>query len=847
MLYIITDTIISNVPCIMDNVSNLSSITMSTATTFSDPNPNALRSDSNPIPTLQPDIDSLSSKPLNVPDTLTQPIPKIEMRVSDIISNHDPNSDIDAEMEMEIETDRKHTISNPKMEAIQPEDLPLPTLGLPPRPIPRKTEKTIGTLGLPQLSPTSKDIDKRNHIQSVKAELSNSKTTVSTIPIPSKPAPPQPPPPVIAIPPPSLPSIPHIPPPLPRNTNNITPRIPDEIFKNDLATLDSMNVTPHPIIGSSEGMNISIERHSNHDIDDHGSGINEPPSKKQKISEEGQTALNTEQRHREKQEKRMQQRIKFLHEFRSVNDGKLPTLRGIMKLCSCGNEKAKQTITEYARVHDMTEKSVRDLMKVRNDHKHKDKKGRLDDGHSPLFGADGGIINDGQQHNVNILLRNIIFKILSCWRSEDTLNAYKHSLDLERNIKKYEIHYDALRLPGKIRMAESWFLLGTMRSNYKYIIRALKEFDLCQDGRCNENIFKKEEFDSNDLLPQCCGVYLTAANILFKHKKYLYASDIFRLAYNLAINIKTNDSKQIKIIENAKKLAKESLDALEKSNLNIQPIGGKDNNNNTQRSKSTSTISTITTPSVSSTIPTTINNSEESQSQSQSQHQQKKKKKLRDQGLVIFKIKNGNLFSAISHQIYGDTKYDVMIKTQCMEYMKSKFNQYSQLILDGTKGIDIKIFDAYCYRMLNNKKIGIETEGVDKNKDKNKDRDKDTDKDEDESKHETQQGANAEIIALSEMYQREIEVYINEDVPVLIEKPDKIGDIFLPPIKLAYDKILNEYHSIIDPKKNINIGRKVYNDKDFKINTESLLTYYKVLKDTLFLDERNKDKYKLIE
>ena len=383
-----------------------------------------------------------------------------------------------------------------------------------------------------------------------------------------------------------------------------------------------------------------------------------------------------------------------------------------------------------------------------------------------------------QEGNVNVSLRRLIFKILQCWRDDNLKRAYQHASELELLLKKIEPSFSELHLPGKMRMAEGWFLIGAMKKNYFHIMRSLKEFDLGH-GSIKEHVFKKEDYDSAHFIPQICGVYVTAAKILFQHGQYSYAKDIFQLTYHLTMGSTLNmerDNKQQEIIENAKQFAKQSLDTLRKFKC-------------CENKKIEMETEMTAKECMTQAIENILNEN------------------LAKRGLKILKVPNGNLFEAISEQIYGKIENDALIRQKCIEYMKCQFNLFAERILDGEQGVDIKIFEVYCRRML---QAGS-------------------------------QGGNAEIQALSDIYERPIEIYTKDYVPVLKVVPnDSLNELSKDAIKLAYYSGKNEYHSIIDPydsNKN-NDETDIGVIESDKINTETLIVYYQVLKDTYCIEQK---------
>ena len=64
----------------------------------------------------------------------------------------------------------------------------------------------------------------------------------------------------------------------------------------------------------------------------------------------------------------------ILDDFKSKHDGKLPTLRHIMKVCKIGFICAHQVVKQYALHCKCEEDEIKAIMNVRSDNKNKNKK-----------------------------------------------------------------------------------------------------------------------------------------------------------------------------------------------------------------------------------------------------------------------------------------------------------------------------------------------------------------------------------------------------------------------------------------------------------------------------------------
>lgn len=134
--------------------------------------------------------------------------------------------------------------------------------------------------------------------------------------------------------------------------------------------------------------------------------------------------------------------------------------------------------------------------------------------------------------------------------------------------------------------------------------------------------------------------------------------------------------------------------------------------------------------------------------------------------LHIIKRDGNCLFSSISDQVYGTDKHSSIIREKCMDYVEKNKLFYSQFIEGGETQIP-----AYIQRKRKN---GI-------------------------------WGDNLEIQALSEIYGRPIEIYVNVDKPIRSFCND--GDKTRYPIKISYH------------------GNKHYNSIVPSINSENFLKY----------------------
>jgi hypothetical protein len=166
------------------------------------------------------------------------------------------------------------------------------------------------------------------------------------------------------------------------------------------------------------------------------------------------------------------------------------------------------------------------------------------------------------------------------------------------------------------------------------------------------------------------------------------------------------------------------------------------------------------------------------------------KKKLIKKNYVLHLVaRDGNcLFSSISDQVYGTDKHSAIIREKCMDFIEKNSVFYSQFIEGGEKQIP-----AYIKRK---RKKGI-------------------------------WGDNLEIQALSEIYQRPIEIYINVHQPInSFGNTGKNKNKF--PIKISYHGN-KHYNSMVPSVKNkdFSLFKKelINNNQVGKYETEFIQNY----------------------
>ena len=144
------------------------------------------------------------------------------------------------------------------------------------------------------------------------------------------------------------------------------------------------------------------------------------------------------------------------------------------------------------------------------------------------------------------------------------------------------------------------------------------------------------------------------------------------------------------------------------------------------------------------------------------EEQFKKKLQIYNRILHIVPSDGNCLFSSISDQVYGTDKHNLIIREKCMDYIELNSVYYSQFIEGGEQKMK-----EYIERK---RKPGV-------------------------------WGDNLEIQALSEIYQRPIEIYIDVDKPINSPKNFNFG-IKRFPIKISYHGN-KHYNSIVPSVHNI--------------------------------------------
>ena len=130
---------------------------------------------------------------------------------------------------------------------------------------------------------------------------------------------------------------------------------------------------------------------------------------------------------------------------------------------------------------------------------------------------------------------------------------------------------------------------------------------------------------------------------------------------------------------------------------------------------------------------------------------------------IIEQIPDGNcLFRSVSHQLYGTADHHQLVRHKCMEYIQCERNYFHNYISES--------FDEYITRM----------------------------------KQDGEWGDHVEIQAMSEIYDRTIEIYAYRDVPFKIFNANaNINNVNHKVIRLSYH-FASHYNSVVDTAQPIN-------------------------------------------
>ncbi|CAO1427679.1 unnamed protein product [Diamesa tonsa] len=149
---------------------------------------------------------------------------------------------------------------------------------------------------------------------------------------------------------------------------------------------------------------------------------------------------------------------------------------------------------------------------------------------------------------------------------------------------------------------------------------------------------------------------------------------------------------------------------------------------------------------------------------------------LNEQGLVIKEMEEDGacLFRAISFQLYGDQDQHELIRQQTMDYIFQNREYFAQFITED--------ITKYCTRKRQNHL----------------------------------HGNHIEIQAMSEMYNRPVELYCYELTPINIYNSEQMNNGYQP-LRLSYHRY-SHYNAILDPYKSsvgVGLGLAGYRPEDF--------------------------------
>ena len=126
---------------------------------------------------------------------------------------------------------------------------------------------------------------------------------------------------------------------------------------------------------------------------------------------------------------------------------------------------------------------------------------------------------------------------------------------------------------------------------------------------------------------------------------------------------------------------------------------------------------------------------------------------------------DGNcLFSSFAHQVYGDASLHEIIRKKCCDFLEIHSERFKVFVVTGVNCID---FSHYLHTM---RKLRI-------------------------------WGGNLEITALSELYQRRVEIYAQETTPRITFSDSVDYDNDFPPIRVSF-KNGNHYNSVVAENHN---------------------------------------------
>eukprot|EP01083_Nonionella_stella_P272422 923773_1 len=259
----------------------------------------------------------------------------------------------------------------------------------------------------------------------------------------------------------------------------------------------------------------------------------------------------------------------ILDQFKQNHGGKLPSLRAVMKMLKVGFPKAHEILDAYAAHIGVTKEKLMQDMTVRQEKKRSTKNTnntsnttttRRSNKPSAAANARRVIANttsaaavsctDSFPLDVNANLQREICAILECSSSGARDKAYLHCHELECLVSEYESFYSLMSVNDRLRLAQSYFLLGSMyrsknRRNfaYCYVERALSTFRDCNGLAFAAGYGDEEEEeeggggvcreDVGHFWQQIVEVYMLGGHILLGNAQYCDAKEMYSMAHKL--------------------------------------------------------------------------------------------------------------------------------------------------------------------------------------------------------------------------------------------------------------------------------------------------------------------------
>ena len=186
--------------------------------------------------------------------------------------------------------------------------------------------------------------------------------------------------------------------------------------------------------------------------------------------------------------------------------------------------------------------------------------------------------NNNASNQINCKLQELIVSILKTTQNGAKRECLKHCRVLEEMVSEYEHQYTRLSVNERLRLAQSYFLLGSKyreqncrNSAYSFVEKSLTTFRDCNGlalaaGYSTETksmeggLFDVSEEDVGHFWPQIVEVYILGGHILLQNRQYADAKIMYQSAHNLALFIKTTSRKaQLTVSETLENLAVVSM------------------------------------------------------------------------------------------------------------------------------------------------------------------------------------------------------------------------------------------------------------------------------------------------